>query len=313
MLLRLGRAADPRELVDYSYAQLLELLAEVHHDTAEVAASRRRAELRVSELRRAADRLGEQAEQAVAAAREDLARQALARRTAILAQVSGLRAQQDVLLAEEQKLSAAERGLRAKVEEFRIQKETVKAAYTAARVQASIAEAFSGISGEVREADMAARRAEDEAADLEARASALDDLLPPGALETGAAVLSDEQLQAQLDEISTRAEVEEELARIRERLAPDGGQGHHTVPHTADLRVEAWAPTREECMAEAVRGLVDSFAVVAGHRPHRRAERHMRAGSDEDLLVAAVRPAMRGRSGRALVMRSHDRCVGTGG
>jgi SHS2 domain-containing protein len=38
------------------------------------------------------------------------------------------------------------------------------------------------------------------------------------------------------------------------------------MPHTADLRIEAWAPTREECLAEAVRSLVDSFAVVAGRR-----------------------------------------------
>jgi SHS2 domain-containing protein len=66
------------------------------------------------------------------------------------------------------------------------------------------------------------------------------------------------------------------------------GQGHRTVPHTADLRVEAWAPTREECLAEAVRGLVDSFADAAGVRPHRTAKQHMTAGSDEDLLVAAI-------------------------
>jgi len=66
------------------------------------------------------------------------------------------------------------------------------------------------------------------------------------------------------------------------------GQGHRTVPHTADLRVEAWAPTREACLAEAVHGLVDSFAVVAGARPHRTARRHIGADSDEDLLVAVV-------------------------
>jgi SHS2 domain-containing protein len=64
--------------------------------------------------------------------------------------------------------------------------------------------------------------------------------------------------------------------------------GHRTVPHTADLRIEAWAPTREECLAEAVRGLVDSFAVVAGRRPHGRASRRMTARSDEDLLVAVI-------------------------
>ncbi len=65
-------------------------------------------------------------------------------------------------------------------------------------------------------------------------------------------------------------------------------QGHRTVPHTADLRVEAWAATREQCLAEAVRGLVDSFADVGGARAQQTQERHVTAGSDEDLLVAVV-------------------------
>ena len=66
------------------------------------------------------------------------------------------------------------------------------------------------------------------------------------------------------------------------------GQGHRIGPQMADLRVEAWAPTREACLAEAVRGLVDSFAVVAGARPYRTAERHLTADSDADLLVAVM-------------------------
>ncbi len=66
------------------------------------------------------------------------------------------------------------------------------------------------------------------------------------------------------------------------------GQGHRSVPHTADLRIEAWAPTREECLAEAARGLVDSFAVVTGVRARRTAGCHLSPGPDEDLLVAVV-------------------------
>ena len=31
-------------------------------------------------------------------------------------------------------------------------------------------------------------------------------------------------------------------------------RGHRTVPHTADLRIEAWGPTREEFIADAVPG-----------------------------------------------------------
>ena len=146
----------------------------MQRSTARVAVGREDAGRRVNELRHAADRLGEQAEQAGQAGQEDLARQALARRSAILAEVSSLQEQYNALLAEERKLSAAERRLRAKVEEFGARKEAVKAAYTAARARAIISEAFAGITGEVSDADLAAGRAEDQAAGLEARAAALD-------------------------------------------------------------------------------------------------------------------------------------------
>ena len=85
-----------------------------------------------------------------------------------------------------------------------------------------------------------------------------------------------------------RAEVDEELAELRRRLASEAARGHRIVPHSAGLRVEAWAPTRDECIAEAVRGLVGSFAVVAGRRPCGRTKRHIRARSDEDLLIAVI-------------------------
>jgi len=283
----LDRAADPRELVDYTYVQLQELLAEVRRGTAQIAASRKRAESRASDLRRAADRLGEQAEQAVLAGREDLARQALARRATILAQVSRLGEQQDALRAEEQKMADAGRRLQEKVDAFGMRKEAIKAGYTAARAQASIAEAVAGISGDVTDAGTAAGRAEAQETDLQARASALNDLLA-SATPGGAAALSDEQLQAQLDQISTQAEVDEDLARLSERLASGVGQGHRSVRHAADVRIEAWAPTREECLAEAARGLAGSFAVVAAARPRSTAERRFIAGSDEDLLVAII-------------------------
>ena len=50
----------------------------------------------------------------------------------------------------------------------------------------------------------------------------------------------------------------------------------------------AWGPTREECIAEAVRGVVRSFADVSGAGCQRAVERHLTAGSDADLLAAAV-------------------------
>ena len=65
-------------------------------------------------------------------------------------------------------------------------------------------------------------------------------------------------------------------------------QGYRTVPHTADLRVEAWAQSRGECVAQALRGLIASFADISDVPPARVLERPMTAGSDADLLAAAA-------------------------
>ncbi len=77
-------------------------------------------------------------------------------------------------------------------------------------------------------------------------------------------------------------------------MAPEPGRrgrrdrGYKSVPHTADLRIEAWGPTREVCLAEAVRGLVESFAEV-GEAAHLQVRAcHLAAGRDADLLAAAV-------------------------
>jgi len=65
-------------------------------------------------------------------------------------------------------------------------------------------------------------------------------------------------------------------------------QGYRTVPHTADLRVEAWAGSCSDCIAAALRGLVSAFADVTGASPVRTARWRLEAGSPADLLVAAA-------------------------
>ncbi|GHF58527.1 putative protein archease [Streptomyces mashuensis] len=70
--------------------------------------------------------------------------------------------------------------------------------------------------------------------------------------------------------------------------APEPRAGHRSVPHTADLRVEAWAPTREECLAQAVRGVCTAFLDLTGATPVRTRDHVVRAASDDDLLVALL-------------------------
>lgn len=61
--------------------------------------------------------------------------------------------------------------------------------------------------------------------------------------------------------------------------------GHRAVPHTADIRIEAWAATRERCIAEAVTAMVESFADLAGGQPTGVVDALIDPGTDEDLLV----------------------------
>ena len=127
----LDRAEDPREVLDYSYQQQLEMLQKVRRGVADVTTSRKRVELQVTQLQLSAGKLQDQAQQALAVGREDLARAALIRRAAVTSQLSDLQGQQASLLAEEDKLTLASQRLAAKVEAFRTRKDTIKASYTA--------------------------------------------------------------------------------------------------------------------------------------------------------------------------------------
>lgn len=66
------------------------------------------------------------------------------------------------------------------------------------------------------------------------------------------------------------------------------GAGHRGRTHTADLRIEAWAPSRDGCIRQAVLGTVESFLDISSARPHRLLSRRLTAGSDDDLLVAVL-------------------------
>ncbi|HVA60042.1 MAG TPA: PspA/IM30 family protein [Mycobacteriales bacterium] len=210
----LDRAEDPRETLDYSYQKQLELLQKVRRGVADVATSRKRIELQMQQLQASGDKLQAQASQAVAAGRDDLAREALSRRSAVTSQVSDLETQHAQLQAEEEKLTLASQRLQTKVDSFRTKKETIKATYTAAEAQTKIGEAFSGISEEMSDVGLAMQRAEDKTAQLQARAGALDELIASGALEDASGTTKDD-IQSELDRMSSQSDVELELAKLK--------------------------------------------------------------------------------------------------
>jgi len=219
---------------------------------ADVATSRKRLELQAKQLVSSADKLQQQAAQAVAAGREDLAREALTRRSATQEQLADLGSQHASLQAQEDKLVASAQRLQAKVEAFRTRKETIKATYTAAEAETKMGEAFSGISEEMADVGLAMQRAEDKTAQLQARAGAIDELLASGALDDASGTAKD-PIQSELDRMSSQSDVELEMAKLKAAL-PAGStpsaisaakQDTDTAPPPASQTTPGSVPSEE--------------------------------------------------------------------
>ena len=234
----LDKAEDPRETLDYSYQRQLELLGKVRRGVADVATSRKRVELQVNQLEQQAEKLQAQAEKAISVGREDLALEALTRKSGLASQITDLKAQHAQLQGEEEKLTLAQQRLQAKVESFRTRKETIKATYTAAEAQTKINEAMSGIGEEMGDVGLAIQRAEDKTAQMQARAGAIDELIASGALDDVSQIGGGDDISRELDSMSSEADVEAELARLKASSQPQAIEGGDILTESPETTTE---------------------------------------------------------------------------
>ena len=214
----LDRAEDPRETLDYSYEKQLELLQKVRRGVADVATSRKRLELQIQGLAQQEAKLEEQARAALAGGREDLAREALTRRSGLHQQIADMQSQLATLQEQEEKLTAAMQQLQTKVEAFRTKKETLKATYSAAEAQTKIGEAFAGISSELGDVGLAVQRAEDKTQQMQARAGAIDELVASGAL-TDVSSMGKDTITVELERMASESEVDAQLAAMKREIS----------------------------------------------------------------------------------------------
>ena len=214
----LDAAEKPDEMLDLSYEQMLDQITKVRQALVTIAASRKQIELQEQQLQHSVDHLQDQAKAALAQGREDLAREALSRKAAAQAQIDGMEPQHQQLTEEEQKMEQTLQALQQRVNSFRTQKETLKAQYTAASAMTSVNESVAGISSTLGDSGAALQRAQDKIATMQARAGALDELLQSGVLEDVGGDTDD--IQKELDEAGTAADVDNELAALKAQIGP---------------------------------------------------------------------------------------------
>jgi phage shock protein A len=220
----LDAAEKPDEMLDYSYNQMLEQITRIRRALVDIAASRKQIELQETQLQHSVDHLNDQAKTALAQGREDLAREALSRKGAAQAQIDSLEPQHQQLTEEEAKLEHGLAELQKRVNNFRSQKEVLKAQYTAASAISAVNEDAAGISTSVSDSGAALERAQDKIATMQARAGALDELLQSGVLEDVGG--GGDDIQKELDEVTSSSDVDNELAALKAQL----GQGTPPPP-----------------------------------------------------------------------------------
>ncbi len=213
----LDAAENPNEMLDYSYEQMLDHITQVRRALVDITASKKQLELQEQQFQHSVDHLDDQAKAALAAGREDLAREALSRKAAAQQQINEMEPQHQQLNDEEQKMEQTLSTLQQRVNDFRSKKEVMKAQYTAASAMTSVNEEAAGISKSFSDSGAALQRAQDKIANMQARAAATDELLQSGVLEDVGGDTDD--IQHELDQASASAGVDKELAALKAQIA----------------------------------------------------------------------------------------------
>jgi phage shock protein A len=211
----LDAAEKPDEMLDLSYEQMLDHITQVRRALVDIAASRKQIELQEQQLQHSVSHLQDQAKAALAQGREDLAREALSRQSAAQGQIDGMESQRQQLTEQEQKMEQTLAALQKRVNDFRTQKEVLKAQYTAASATSSVNEEVAGISSTLGDSGEALQRAQDKIANMQARADATDELLQSGVLED---VGGTDDIQKELDAASSSADVDKQLAALKAEI-----------------------------------------------------------------------------------------------
>ncbi len=220
----LDRAEDPAETLDYSYQKQIELLQNVKKGIADVVTSKKRLQLQTQKLEQDVVKLDTQARQALSQNREDLARMALERKTALQNELQSLDGQIAELEKQQEQLTQNEKKLRTKIESFRTKKEVIKAQYSAAEAQVKISEAATGVGEEMADVGMAMQRAVDKTEQMRARGAAVEELEKAGTFEDLTQLGDGEdEIDRQLKQLTTTGQVDDELAKMKAEIGSGSG------------------------------------------------------------------------------------------
>ena len=205
----LAPAADPRVAFTSAEQRQRDLLALAQRALGELAATRDQLAARVPALQAQLPRLETEALRALGVGRDDLARLALRRRRLAAGELQAIERQVGEIEEQEQQLALHEQRLAAQVEAFEARVQVVAASYSAAETQLRMNQTLGSVSAGLNDLGLALEQAEQQAARIQGRATALEALIG-GASEGADGPAGEEAL------------IEAEIAALKLRLGRAG-------------------------------------------------------------------------------------------
>ena len=209
----LDRLDNPGEALDYAYQLLIEQLGTARQAVTRLELAEQRLAVESARLEEYAPGLETQARRAVGEGRDDLAREALARRRVIKTGAISLARERDQIVEEDDRFTDAVGHLEGMLAVLAAKKEALKASYAATGAKAEIDKAVAQTRDDVSNVGVVVARAEARAAQLRSQVERIGALLASGALLDLAS--SPESIRTELDVARRSDDVARELIAIK--------------------------------------------------------------------------------------------------
>ncbi|GMQ79163.1 MAG: PspA/IM30 family protein [Anaerolineae bacterium] len=210
-------AEDPRQTYTRTCERQRVLLARVQQSLVEIAAVKKRLEVKAVDVRSRMPQIEEQARQSLRDGREDMARLALQRHQMVATELKQLEGQMRDIEQEEHRLRLTEQRLSAQIEAFYTRLDLIAVRYNAAEAQVEINEALTGVSEELAELGRAMEQAERKSEYMQARAAAIERLVEDNIFELPFS--AGEMTGFQMASLGNDQDIESKLLALKNELA----------------------------------------------------------------------------------------------
>jgi phage shock protein A len=209
----LDEVEDPEGLLDISLKEMKEHLQQVKKSLLELTTMKKNLEKDLEDAEDKAELAQQQAQTAMNMEKEDLARAALEKKAELGDKIITLKSKIEKLENKIEVIKSNKKTLAGQIKDLEMKREELTVINKSADAQLAVKEIITGASSDITDLNEQIQRAEEKIRKKEAKISAIDELVADGELSND--LNSQDDIEKSLHEIQRKAEIEEELAKLK--------------------------------------------------------------------------------------------------